>query len=187
MQGLSRQRSRDGDIKTVELTFQPETANEAEQLGKTLLKNARFKEAIPIMERTLLRGETSIRWTTLGRAHWRAEQNSLAISAFNETLRFSPGNAEVRALRGSLLRKIGDLEGALADYRVALRATPENPVLNYESGLVLLQLGRIPEAEEHLAIAAGALRKQPTLDLLHASTAYISREQEKALKSPANT
>ena len=171
-------------LRAVEIEFQPETATEAEQLGKTLLHSEHFQSAIPAIERTLLRGESSGElWAILARMHLKASQTSLAISAFNEALRLAPGNTEMLALRGSLLRKIGDLGAALADYQTALGAKPENPVVHYETGLVLLQLGRIPEAEEHLRTAARGLHEQPTLNLLYASTAYVVEEKEAALKS----
>ena len=83
----------------------------------------------------------------LGRAHLASGTPTLALSAFNESLLIDSEQAEVLALRGTLLRKIGDLEGALTDYKKAHQFTPSSSVLSYEKGLVLLQLGRLSEAE----------------------------------------
>ena len=108
----------------------------------------------------------------LGRAHLASDTPTLALSAFNESLLIDSEQAEVLALRGALLRKIGDLEGALTDYKKAHQFTPSSSVLSYEKGLVLLQLGRLPEAEGVLQIAARQLSAYSTLDLIHANCAY---------------
>lgn len=154
--------------------FRPETADEALLASRTLLRAGRAAEAIPILEAlTLNRIAPSAEvWAMLGRAHLAADTPALALSALNESLAIDPAQADVRALRGSLLRKIGDLEGALADYQAAQQRSPSSPVLSYEKGLVLLQLGRIDAAEVSLGIAARKLSTQVTLDLLHASCAY---------------
>ena len=91
--------------------------------------------------------------------------------------------AETLALRGTLLRKIGDLEGALADYTKAHQLIPSCPVLSYEIGLVLLQLGRLTEAESLLQVAVRKLMANCTLDLLHATCAYAIGNKENATES----
>ena len=119
----------------------------------------------------------------LGRAHLIGDTPTLALSAFNESLLIDSERAEALALRGALLRKIGDLEGALADYTKAHQLIPSSPVLSYEKGLVLLQLGRLEEAESLLQIAARKLTAHYTLDLLHATCAYVIGKTESATES----
>ena len=119
----------------------------------------------------------------LGRAHLISETPALALSAFNESLLVDSEQAEVLGLRGTLLRKIGDLEGALADYTKAHQIIPSSPVLSYEKGLVLLQLGRLEEAESLLQIAARKLTAHYTLELLHATCAYVIGKIESATES----
>jgi tetratricopeptide (TPR) repeat protein len=119
----------------------------------------------------------------LGRAHLISDTPNLALSAFNESLLIDSEQAETLALRGTLLRKIGDLEGALGDYKKAHQLIPSSPVLSYEKGLVLLQLGRLIEAEGLLLIAARKLTAHYTLDLLHATCAYAIGKTESAKES----
>ena len=161
-------------LDAIDAGFRPETSEEALVAGRTLLRADRSSDAIPILEAiTLNRIHPGAEaWAMLGRAHLASDTPTLALSAFNESLLIDSEQAEVLALRGALLRKIGDLEGALTDYKKAHQFTPSSSVLSYEKGLVLLQLGRLPEAEGVLQIAARQLSAYSTLDLIHANCAY---------------
>ena len=170
--------------KALEGKYVPETPSGAVHLGRLLLRQGELETLIPVLEKALLRGNTSAEgWALLGRAHLKKGQSTLAISALNQSLALDPDRTEALALRGSLLRKIGDLEGALADYRRAHALAPSSPVLSYEQGLVLLQLGRIEEAEPFLKTAARKLSTHVTLDLLHASCAYTLGKYEASAQS----
>ena len=161
-------------LDAIDAGFRPETIEEALVAGRTLLRADRSSDAIPILEAiTLNRIHPGAEaWAMLGRAHLASDTPTLALSAFNESLLIDSEQVEVLALRGALLRKIGDLEGALTDYKKAHQFTPSSSVLSYEKGLVLLQLGRLPEAEGVLQIAARQLSAYSTLDLIHANCAY---------------
>ena len=172
-------------LDAIDAGFRPETSEEALVAGRTLLLAGRSSDAIPILEAiTLNRIHPGAEaWAMLGRAHLASDTPTLALSAFNESLLIDSEQAEALALRGALLRKIGDLEGALADYKKAHQLTPSSSVLSYEKGLVLLQLGRLPEAEGVLQIAARQLSAYSTLDLIHANCAYAIGKIEGATES----
>lgn len=174
-------------LDSIDAGFLPETSEEALIASRTLLRADRASDAIPLLEAiTLNRIEPGAAvWAMLGRAHLASDTPTLALSAFNESLLIDSEQAEALALRGALLRKIGDLEGALADYTKAHQLIPSSPVLSYEKGLVLLQLGRIEEAESLLHIAARKLTTHYTLDLLHATCAYAIGKSESATESLA--
>lgn len=172
-------------LDAIDAGFRPETSEEALVVGRTLLRADRASDAIPILEAITLNriNPDAEAWAMLGRAHLISETPALALSAFNESLLIDSERAEALALRGALLRKIGDLEGALADYTKAHQLIPSSPVLSYEKGLVLLQLGRLEEAEDLLQVAARKLTTHYTLDLLHASCAYVIGKTESATES----
>jgi tetratricopeptide (TPR) repeat protein len=172
-------------LDAIDAGFRPETSEEALVVGRTLLRADRASDAIPILEAITLNriNPDAEAWAMLGRAHLISDTPTLGLSAFNESLLIDSERAEALALRGALLRKIGDLEGALADYTKAHQLIPSNPVLNYEKGLVLLQLGRPEEAEGLLQIAARKLIAHPTLDLIHATCAYVVGKTESATES----
>ncbi len=172
-------------LNAIDAGFRPETREEALIASRSLLRADRAADAIPILEAiTLNRIEPGAEvWAMLGRAHLATDTPTLALSAFNESLAIEPDQTKLLALRGKLLRKIGDLEGALADYSHAERLLPSNPVISYEKGLVLLQLGRVEEAEALLFIPARKLQAHVTLDLIHASCAYAIGSSERAKQS----
>ena len=132
-------------LDAIDAGFRPETSEEALVVSRTLLRADRASDAIPILEAITLNriNPDAEAWAMLGRAHLISDTPTLALSAFNESLLIDSERAEALALRGALLRKIGDLEGALADYTKAHELIPSSPVLSYEKGLVLLQLGRL--------------------------------------------
>lgn len=182
---LKRQKKAEQSLKkAIEGGYVPETPKEAVHFGRLFLRIDEVETLVSILEKALLRGNTSAEgWALLGRAHLKKEQSTLAISALNQSLALDPEQAEALALRGSLLRKIGDLEGALVDYDRALRLIPSSPVLAYEKGLVLLQMGRIDKAETSLSVAARKLTTHVSLDLLHASCAYTLGQYDEAAYS----
>lgn len=172
-------------LNAIDAGFRPETSEEALIASRILLRSGRGQDAVPILEAiTLNQIEPSATvWAMLGRAHLDTDIPALALSAFNESLAINPAQAEARALRGSLLRKIGDLEGALVDYQVAYRLSPEDASIAYATGLVYLQIGQVPEAEEIIGRAAAALKDNAGIQLLHALLAYTIGEADIAKKS----
>jgi tetratricopeptide (TPR) repeat protein len=55
---------------------------------------------------------------------------------------------------GKRLRKVGDLDGAISQYREAIRSTPDYAPAHYELGLALLELGKKEEASQEFQKAA---------------------------------
>ena len=165
--------------------FRPESSDEALIACSTLLRAERAKHAIPLLEAiTLNRIKPSAEvWAMLGRAHWMNNTPALAISALNESLNINPKQSEARALRGSVRRVIGNLEGALSDYKAALQYAPDNQAIRYAEGLTYLQIGRVREAEASISKAAETLRDQSGLQLIHSLLAYVLGDRKSAKNS----
>ena len=183
---LDRKKAAEAAVaQAIKSGFQAETVAEAEALGRLLLRSGQADAAIPQLERVLLSGSTASAalWAQLGRAHQMADQVSLAISAFNQALQLAPEKAEVLALRGSLLRRIGDLEGARSDYGEAVMLMPENAGLHYALGLTQLQLGQLAAAEHALGEATQLEDILPGQRLLHTLTAHAIGAHETARKA----
>jgi tetratricopeptide (TPR) repeat protein len=172
-------------LNAIDAGFRPETSEEAIIASQALLREKRAETAIPLLEAITLNriAPDAEIWAMLGRAHLANETPTLALSAFNEALKIDPDATETRALRGSTLRKIGDLAGALADYEEAQAQEPENGAIAYARGLVYLQLGRIAQANNAIAQAAGALPEQVGLQFLHALLLYTLGENESAKRA----
>ena len=106
-------------------------------------------------------------------------QFALALSAFNQSLAIDPLQPETLALRGSLLRRFGDLQAAAADYSSALNLDPDNYPTRYALGLVHLQRGQLEQALHCIQTASAAL-DDPGQFLLTALLAYAIGEPNTA-------
>ena len=170
-------RKADGDseiLKALDGGFRPETSEEAILASRTLLRAKQTKRAITTLEAiTLNRVSPSAEaWSLLGRAHLSDDATALALSALNQSLSIQAKQAETLALRGSLLRKLGDLQGAAADTESALILDPGNPALTYSLGLIRFQQGDLVAAEQSIGLSAQLLPENPGIQLLHALLAY---------------
>ena len=172
-------------LNSLDAGFRPETSDEALIACSTLLRADRAKNAIPLLEAiTLNRIKPSAKvWAMLGRAHWMTGTPALAMSALNESLNINPKQSEAYALRGSVRRSFGNLEGALSDYKTALQYAPDNQAIRYAEGLTYLQIGFVPEAEASIGQAASSLRSQPGLQLMHSLLAYVLGDRKNAKKT----
>lgn len=175
-------------IKALNQGFRPETTEEGIAASQTLIASKQAERAIPILEALTLNqvAPSAETWALLGRAHQIENTPALAISAYNESLKIDPQNPQARAARGSLLRNIGDLEGAVTDYQAALNSTPDDPNYAYALALTFLQLGKIDKAEAHMRQAAQKLLDNASVQLLHSLLAYTIDEPAIASKSLNN-
>lgn len=186
LQRLGRQDEAETAIlQAIDAGFRPETPEEALTTSRTLLRAKRAENAIPLLEAITLNriAPDAQVWAMLGHAHLANQTPALALSAFNESLQIKPNQAETRALRGSLLRKFGDLEGALNDYQTARRLSPKDPALAYAEGLVHIQLGQIAQAEDALHFTSDLFESRPGIALLHALLAHSVQRDRRARAS----
>lgn len=169
-------------LQALDAGFKPETADEAALAGETLLRLKQAERAIPILEAiTLNRIQPSPAvWALLGRAQEAAGNTERAISAFNESLKMAPEQADVLALRASLFRRRGNLIAAAADYERALALTPDNPALPYALALVYFQNGVIAEASQLMAYAAGQHPDRADIALFQSLFSYVLGDFEES-------
>ncbi len=100
-------------------------------------------------------------WIALGNAQMDAQRFAEAIIAYQRALDLDPKNVDVRVDMGTCYRGVGQPEKALAEYRQALKLSPNHPNANRNSGVVLaFDLNRKVEGikafEKYLQIAPGA-------------------------------
>ena len=171
--------------KAFDADFRPESTEEALTAARALLRHREPARAITLLEALTLNQLTTSTeaWNLLGRAHRLENATALALSAFNESLRIQPDQAPTLALRAGLLRQIGDLDGALADYEKAHQLDPHNPALHYARGLTLLQLEQIPAAAAQLQAAARQLPQQSEITLLAALLQFTTDQHPEARQS----
>jgi predicted Zn-dependent protease len=162
-------------IQALDAQFQAETEAEILLASRSLLGEQQNERAIALLEKLTLQKTNSSAeaWNLLGRAHQTTGTSLLAISAFNQSLRINPQQSAVRGMRAGLLRKIGDLTGAAADYEAASMLDPNNLALVYALGLVQLQQGALIAAEQNIGLAARSLTNHPGIQLIHSLIADV--------------
>lgn len=82
---------------------------------------------------------------------------------FDRAVRFTPNDAQVRLVFGMYLMQRKDMAGAREQFGVAAEYAGENAQLNYNLGLVYLELGDLDAALRHARIAYANGSPQPAL------------------------
>jgi tetratricopeptide (TPR) repeat protein len=88
---------------------------------------------------------------TKAKAMIQAQDFRGSVPLLQQVVASDPKNAEAYNLMGYATRKSGDANGSLQYYNQALGLDPKNLGAHEYIGEAYLQLGRLPEAEQHLA------------------------------------
>jgi tetratricopeptide (TPR) repeat protein len=159
-------------------------------LGRCLLENRRFVEAIPHLEQAAQMAPTRHTasglaaapiYAWLGQAYTGARQDAKALGALERGLAVAPENPELLRAKGSMLLRRGDLVGAGATLEKARGIDATDPRLHVELANLHRNLGDLPRA---LAEAEDALRLDPKLVEGHVARGLalgaLRREQDAA-------
>jgi len=135
------------------------------QLAEELRRAGALKEAVEVARAGLNRhpGYVSAR-VTLGRALVDLNDLDNAEAELRLVLKTTPDNLSAIRGRGDILRRRGDLEGALAQYRVALGLAHNDPDLERVVNDLSQQLGvnLMPPSTVPAKAPAGAAPGKPT-------------------------
>jgi tetratricopeptide (TPR) repeat protein len=105
--------------------------------------------AVDLYERRLAASPGDVRkHRFLAGAHLAAHAYAKAPDVAEAGLTLAPDDAALIASRGEARAGLGDVEGALADWRLALELEPEDIGALYSSALLLEREGRLGEAAE---------------------------------------
>jgi cytochrome c-type biogenesis protein CcmH/NrfG len=77
-------------------------------------------------------------WVELGNLYFDSDQPKEAVEAYSKYLAIKPDNADVRTDMGIMLRKLGDSDRALEEFRKAAQSDPKHVHSRYNIGVVLL-------------------------------------------------
>jgi len=143
--------------------------------ARSLLASGRLEEAVPELEWVLEREPGSVQHldalaTALEGLARTDEANAVRerlLAVFDARCGEAPSSAAC-VDRGVVLTRLGRHEEALEAYRVVLARDPRSEVALFNAGLLLVQLGRVAEAQ---AALVGLVRWHPQ----HAETEWIRR------------
>ena len=96
-------------------------------------------------------------WVELGDLYFDSDQPREAIEAYSQYLAIKPDNPDVRTDMGIMLRKLGEFDRALEEFRKAAQSDPNHINSRYNIGIVLLHdkqdiKGAIKAWEEYLKV-----------------------------------
>ena len=77
----------------------------------------------------------------------------LALADCNHALQLAPGSLDAHETRGFIHLRMGDPDTALAEYNIALKASPDRALALYGKGLAQIRKGRKAEGEASKAAA----------------------------------
>ena len=107
------------------------------------------ERAVETYERRLAVAPESVReHRFLAQAHLAARSYARALELADAGLTLAQGDAALTAARGEARAGLGDVDGALADWRLALRLDPEDIGALYSSAFLLEREGRLRESAE---------------------------------------
>jgi tetratricopeptide (TPR) repeat protein len=105
--------------------------------------------ALPDLDRAVELGEPEAFYTR-AMVHTELEQHRPAVSDYLRALELTPDDAELHFYLGNSLRRLGDVEDALAVTLQGLELAPDDPWLHSALGVLRRDLGDLPGAEEAL-------------------------------------
>lgn len=136
----------------------PETRDERDarhweeiEEASELLVERRFEEALVEIKRVLAGDpNNAYAYNLLGSALWELKQLEPARDAFRAAVLLAPSFLGARTGLAQALRRLGDLDGAEQEARMALRQAPEDGDAHMVLGLVLASRGERQRARQHL-------------------------------------
>ena len=125
----------------------PEDADALNNLGQTLVRLEKVKEAIPRFERATALAPTRAPFHfNLAHALGATGQWDRAITEYREAARLGPDDYTTLYNLGSALHKKGDAAAAIPEYRRAIALAPAEANFHLSLAMSLEQVGRAAEA-----------------------------------------
>lgn len=96
-------------------------------------------------------------WVEMGNLYFDTNQPQEAIDAYTQYLAIKPDNPDVRTDLGIMLRKLGNFDRAIEEFKKAAQSDPKHVNSRYNMGIVLLHdkrdiKGAIQVWEEYLKV-----------------------------------
>jgi len=104
------------------------------------------KVILAILAGGIIIAKSAVTWQQLG--YWRDD-----ISLYRRTLQVTTGNYVIHNNLGNALAKQWDLDGAIREFREAIRIKPNYAAAHYNLGMAFAIRGRLDEAIEELSAA----------------------------------
>jgi tetratricopeptide (TPR) repeat protein len=156
--GIAYENDKNTDLAIEELrklvADYPQSAEAHYNLATVYAKHVRFKEARPEFEACLRfdPGNDTAR-LSLAKALAEIGENTSSLLLLNEYIRRVPKDYEGHFVLGEAYRRLGQLDEATAQLRVAAQLNPDNYEVQQKLGMVLMHSKHLDEAISHLEAA----------------------------------
>ncbi len=124
------------------------------------------------------------RWALMGGTFPNPDIPS-AECYFERAIAFAPDDPAVRVIYGGYLYRRHKPKEALQQYETALRIAPQSPEINYDAGLLYVDLGDLPRAKQCAKIAYDAGYPLPGLRMKIAAAESAARDRHPHSKAHA--
>ena len=162
------------------LTLDPESPDALCGRGQTFFHLGNIEAALKDLEATVrLDPENMIAWGMLGQIKLYEEDYGKALKYLEKAISIDP-DLLVYDFRASAKRALGDLDGALADIKLAIEYEPENVDYLIDEGSILVEMDRVGDA---LKVFNEVVRREKTPEAYRfRGLAYMEElEYEKAI------
>lgn len=120
-------------------TFVAQAPTQAPQSAPTAQVDAGMSQRIADQEHALTHDpQDAAGWAKLGDMYFDSNQPAKAIEAYNKSLKFAPGNANILTDLGVMYRRSGQPRKALDAFSRAVAASPDHEIARFNSGIVLM-------------------------------------------------
>ena len=175
--GLARAHAGTGDAASAAawlsdaMRIAPAAVEPVQLLADLLLQQKQYAQALPLYERLLapLAQRSAANLLHAGFCREQAGDIEAAAALYREAIAADAGLMEAHVDLAGVLWRLADFEGALAHANEAVRLAPAHPYAQRILGTALLNLNRLPEAQEALR---RALQLQPGLVLAELDLAF---------------
>ena len=131
------------------LSQQPNDSKLHTRLGNEWIQRGDYQSAIAEFKEALrFNSRWAENWLNLGRASFTIGEYAEAKQAFATALQRTPDDWRAHILMGTTLTRQEDLEGALVEFRIAVRLAPSMAATHYNVANALAQLGKLNEAAD---------------------------------------
>ena len=118
---------------------------------KTIMMNAKYTQAVPLLQRLLKQSpQNPVYLTNLAIAYRQLQQDDKAAESLQQALDIQPHPAAADNLSGILHRQGGKFKQAKAAYESALATNPDYALAHLNLGILYdIYLQKLPQAEKH--------------------------------------
>lgn len=139
----------------------PDSPSALDYLGKLLMDQRQYHEAIQIFEKipTNQRGPATL--SMLGLAYSRTGSLAKAMKTYKEALEIDPRNADVHRQYGNALMRSNHLKEATEQLKLAIKINPQDGMSDLRLAQINQAQGQFDEAEKELSQARNMLPGDP--------------------------